>query len=442
MFTKFLSLRVNFAIVFAGSLLVILLTKMLSALLPSKYYFNFSTLVGGSSEPFIVDPPTVTGPKLCEVMERYGIPPSTFNRSIPCQETLEGSLSQDEIDQIYSIAFSSDQAVRNAFAETLRRVELKLLTDDEVRELISNNSTAGQAFETIFSGYVDQIGSIAGRGPRDAITALYKPVDEPISKKEEENISPATPKADKIPEDTVVKILQAHRDLKRELSNPSAVIKIPAIRKSQIDAIIHRPHSSLGGAVSDFYTGEMAMSFRSLMSQSFSRLGLPTGKDYDQKLIFSEINSFSWKDYVLAALLRATPVFLFGLVMGVAFGRPELFSVALAGGLAAFLLAWPLILMWNRLVQGSWADKQPLFFSLYGIYVISFFLTSRAAALLGTCLREQNLLRLPVLSKQAAVPGLRVGWREVTVNVTGAAIINAAVYLWNLYLPLSAAAAR
>jgi hypothetical protein len=442
MFTKFLTLRVNFVIVFVGPLFVLLLIKELSAFLPNKYYFNFSTLVGGSSEPFIVDPPTVTGPKLCEMMARHGIPTTTFNRPIPCNERFENRLSRDEVDKIYNIASSSDQAVRNAFTEALRRVGLKLLTDDEVRRLASENTTDAQAFEDIFDSYAQQIKGIATRGPHEAIDALYRE-SRGTKDKEEEEISPAAPAEDKgIPEDVIVRILQAHRDLKQRLLNPASVIKIGAIQKSSVENIIRHPFGTVPGNLSDYYTGEMLASFRSIMSQSFSRLGLAAGKDSERKIVLDEINKFYWRDYLLSIFLRLTPVFLFGLVAGAALGRSELFSIALAGGLTAFLLAWPLILMWNRLVHSSWADKQLIFLSLYGIYVISFFLTSRSAALLGACLREQNLLRLPALSKERLVPGLRVTWREVMVHIIAASIINAAVYIWNLYLPLSVAAAR
>lgn len=443
MLSKLLALKVNFVIVFAGALFIILLVKAISVLLPDKYYFNFSKLVGGGSEPFIVDPPSVTGRKLCEVMERHSIPLDTFGRPVACGETLEHRLSQDDIDGIYTIALSSDPAVREAFRETLRRVGIKPLTDAEVKQIASENPTVGQAFEAIFESYAQQIRAIATKGPAKAIEALYADLRPPS---ENVNDSSKTPISNKgVPEDVTLQIIQAHQNLKTELTGVSLAGKIPAIRKSWIDQAISRLDTEGGDislSISRYYTDGMLTALRASMSLGFSSFGLATGKDSDRKLIFAEINSFSWKNYILSILLRLTPVFLFGLLVGAAAGRSELFSIALAGGLTAFLLSWPLILMWDRLVQSNWSDKRAVFFSFYSIYMVSFFLTARSAGLLGTWLREQNIARLAAQSVQDLKPVIRVTWREVAINIAGAAVFNAAVYLWNLYIPLSTMAIR
>ena len=49
--------KANIAIVFLGAFAVMALIK-LTTYLPGKYYFSFSKLFAGASEPFIVDLPS------------------------------------------------------------------------------------------------------------------------------------------------------------------------------------------------------------------------------------------------------------------------------------------------------------------------------------------------------------------------------------------------
>src|SRR5688572_17738751 len=70
--------RGNFLIAFAGAALIIFAIKVTPLLLPAKYYFSFSSIMGSGTEPFIVDTPGVTGKKLCAVLEKYDIPKERF----------------------------------------------------------------------------------------------------------------------------------------------------------------------------------------------------------------------------------------------------------------------------------------------------------------------------------------------------------------------------
>ena len=77
--------RVNFAITFLGAFLLMFLIR-LTGLLPSQYYFSFSKLVAGDRGPFLVDPPSVTGAKLCELLRANGISPETMqSTSVDCR---------------------------------------------------------------------------------------------------------------------------------------------------------------------------------------------------------------------------------------------------------------------------------------------------------------------------------------------------------------------
>jgi hypothetical protein len=441
MLAKLVRLRVNFVIVFVGASLIILLIKLTSILLPPKYYFNFSKLVAGGSEPFIVDPPGVTGSKLCEVMTRYAIPENLFNRPIPCGEDYElNRISREEIDNIYTTALKSDQAIRNAFREVARQVPLHQLSDAEVKRIASKSETVGRAFDDIYNYYANQLGALANTGPSSTIEALYNGSDRanaPVYDYQPDD-RPDAPAHQGLSEDITTRLVQAHQSLRPQLTSAVLVQRIRPIRKSSIDEIVRRAQAGggVGWRVASYYSKELVTGLRDSMSSEFSRYGVASGFETDRQLIFAEINNFSSRNYMLSILLRLTPVFLFGFLVAIAVGRAELFSIALAGGLAAFLLSWPLILMWDRLVQSNWADQKGLFFAFYAVYIVSFFLTARSAAVLATWL-QQTTPNLATQSMQAMEAQTPVTWREVAVNVVAAIILNGIVYVWNVWIPLS-----
>ena len=149
------------------------------------------------------------------------------------------------------------------------------------------------------------------------------------------------------------------------------------IRKSSIDAILADTfmRSDLSERIEGYYLSRMLTALRGVMVSTFRAHQLaPGGKmDRDRSLMFSEINKFSYIDYVVSVLVRLAPVLIFGIVAGILFGPSELFSISFAGGFAAFLLTWPLMLMWDTLVSSSWVNKKELFFAFYAAYIVSFF---------------------------------------------------------------------
>src|SRR5437588_5539727 len=87
--------RVSVPIVLAGAALIIALVR-LTALLPEKYYFRFSTLVGSDRSPFIVEPPGVTYARLCDIVRKRHVDP-TFSVNLDgCPKATEASKLQAE----------------------------------------------------------------------------------------------------------------------------------------------------------------------------------------------------------------------------------------------------------------------------------------------------------------------------------------------------------
>jgi hypothetical protein len=438
MFEKLAALKVNFALVFLGAPLIILLIKASSMLLPPKYYFSFSRLVVGASEPFIVDPPGVTARKLCEVMERRTIPRETYRNLKYCTDDYEFSVSREDLDRIYGVALTSDPSIRKAFRDTAAQIPIQQLSDADVKRIAAESPSVGRAIEAIIDYYSNELAKLR-RGPSsdDAIAVLYKrgtggePGEEP-----EQPEQPA--KKGSLSDDVINHIVQAHESFRAELTSANLAKRIVPIKKSAIDEMIQKSEGTgnIGFKIAQYYTDQLNDGVEETISLGFARFGF----ENERKTIFDEINNFSWKNYLLSVLLRLTPVFLFGLLAGMLAGREELFSISLAGGLAAFLLSWPLMLMWERLVQSSWTDKRTLFFTFYAVYIVSFYLTARSAGMLGAWLREQKIAVVPDPSGLARGAAIRVKWREVAISIALAAVINGIVYSWNVFIPLAGAA--
>lgn len=444
MFNKALELRVNFVVAFGGALAIIFLIKAISAFLPAAYYFNFSKLMSGNSEPLIIEPPSVTGKKLCEILDRYDIPRDSFNRPITCTPEFAFTFTPEQIDKIYGIALKSDQAVRDAYVSVLKGASLTPLSDDEIANILAESRSVGSGYKAISQAYLTQLENLE-KQPQAIINALYAglvPEEKDAQSDDPDSKQPAAKGG--MTEEFKRRIAQASRNVAAVLSGEMLSQSIPTIKKSSVDDIIKSARNtgdSIGTQVSYHYSNGMAAKLNEVMSREFAKVGIAAGWEVDQKALFNEINRFSWKNYVISILLRLTPVFLFAMAIGWAMGRSELLSIALAGGLAAFLLSWPLMLLWDRVVQTSWNDARLFFFSLYAVYIVSFFVTARSAALLGIWLREQQITASATQATPEGAQGIRVTWRELATNVAAAVVVNGAVYAYNLFIPLTTGSA-
>jgi len=103
-------------------------------------------------------------------------------------------------------------------------------------------------------------------------------------------------------------------------------------------------------------------------------------------------------------------------------------------------LSWPLMLMWENLVDPRWNDQRPLFLVFYGIYVLSFFFTARFGAVIGALIRRGLMRRSdPLVSTGSGGVADAVTLRDFIVNLSASVLINVAVYATNVVIPLTAA---
>jgi hypothetical protein len=102
--------------------------------------------------------------------------------------------------------------------------------------------------------------------------------------------------------------------------------------------------------------------------------------------ILSQASQTGIFSYIVAALARVLPIFAVALLFGAYFGRREVTSISVGAGLLAFLLVWPILLLWDTVVQSQWAEYTTLFICIYLFYVVAFFAVAHSGSLIGAAL--------------------------------------------------------
>jgi len=450
MITNFFSVRVNLAIVLCGALAIIFGIKVTPLLLPAQFYFSFSKLVGAEPEPFMVDPPGVAAAKLCDLLEAKSIPPDVFSRQINCnaddlpradKRKHAEEYTKDQIDKIYSIALQSDLTLRKMLEVGRTQAQIKLIQPAQLDKIMDSSHNVRLAFEGVFHFYSNQLRQEAQQTIGETVETLYAdflPSEDPPSS----SLPPSEALYARLSSEDRNRIALAHNRFVQTLASASTTAADP-IKKSAIDHLLNRSiHQDLGRGIVDYYEESMVRRLNSALKAAFSAEGAAVPDEEAQKRIaLTEVLRASYWNYIIAIVVRLLPVVLIAVILGLIFGRREMTSVSVAGGLAAFLLSWPLMLLWDRLVQTSWVEKRPLFLAFYAVYIVSFYVTARASALVGSRLREGMGLGLGA-PHDAASEIASLSWKEVTVNITGAVLLNGMLYAWNAIIPFSNVASR
>ncbi len=451
-----LAFRVNIAIVFLGAFSVMALIK-LSSYLPAKYYFSFSKLFAGASEPFIVDPPSVTGAKLCALMSKHNLSPGDIGRSIDCSAKLEvqsavpsgtALFEPAEIDRIYSTALRTDPQLRQALVNTGSGFNPEPLAPEKLDEILSTSGSVNEAYRRIWETYSNALYSRLD----DAIGRGVKTVFGDVRVREAPQAAAGqggTGSGDEVKlkglsDDETQRIRRAHQAFLADLAASGIGAKASPLTKTKVDEIIKTAYSadSIQYGVTGHYRDTIIGGTEALLRSKFSDAGVtPVAEEQARRILFQELVKDGLNNYIIATLIRLVPVLIIGLVLGFMFGRAELLSSAFAGALAAFLLTWPIMLMWDRMVQSTWHDQKLMFMGFYAVYIISFFLTAKVGALIGIRAREGAPGHITgTIDRETAAISLKgVSWGELATNIVIGLLANGAVAAWNLVIPLSAA---
>ena len=451
--------RGNFVIAFAGAALIIFLIKVTPLLLPAKYYFSFSSLMGSDTEPFIVDPPGVTGHKLCALLSKYDIPRDRFSSNIDCsldyvsapQSSVYEPFQASEKDRIYTVALQSDPQLRNDLESVLRSTPIQLPTAADVDAILAQSGSVTRAFDKLMAGYKAALDPVVEGAISDKVKTAFA-ADIAASQARGQGEQSAPPEAEDgaggpanaLAPETREKILKAYSEAAARLNREQLAAAVQPITKTAVDKAIKDSYGWYGidNTLTRYYKDQLAEGYvHQVLMDAFKAQGLDVlSPDEERRLIYAEINKFSWVTYVIAILIRLAPVVLVAVVLGLAFGQGEVLSVGVAGALAAFLLSWPLMLMWDRLVQSSWQDKKTLFLLFYAAYIVAFFITARAGGMLGAKLREGTAMGRGIAAAADGGEVREISWGRIAMNVAASIAANVAVYMGNVIIPLQAMA--
>lgn len=433
-FGDLVRLRVNLAIVLVGAACVIGMVK-LTSLLPEQFYFRFSGLVKSDSSPFIVQPPGVTYARLCEIVRKNSIEDKTFAAGLDCafvsaQASSAPSYGQQNAEAIYRLAYAADPQIRATVTEAIRQLPVQPAADADVQQEAQYASNLGTFLNGIERRYTMQVRQQLK--PYIERTFADRFADLPDR---QETSRPPPQGQQGLAAEAVQLVSTAHATIAADITRPFPNLQLEPISKAKLDEIVSYGYSREGvvSSIADYYVEQVAEAYAERMRARLAGAGLDAKGDavaLDQAMLSEGAAS-----YGIAAAIRIAPVLLFGLLIGGFFGYREVDSAATAAGLAAFLLAWPVILLWETVVSSSWQDQQPLFIGFYIVYVLAFFLTARLGALIGTAIRKAVRGTEAGDGVMAAPSGLalRIG-RDVAL----ALVTNALFYIGNAMMVLVA----
>ncbi len=449
MLHNILTLRVNLALVFLGAFSVMLLIK-LTSLLPAQYYFSFSKLVAGDRGPFLIDPPSISGEKLCELLRRNRISSEDLRSvQVNCNENASAGQQQKqsgprfsprEIDAIYNSVLVNAAALRDSGQQLASRFTLTPMSEEDFGEILASAKTVDAAVKEISRRYKFQVRQGVEQPLRQAVERVLSVLPEPEYRpadRQELSLPPLS-------EAERSRLRAAHASFLRSVNGRFARAPQTPIQKSDLDEIVESAYGKYGltSQITQHHSKPVAAVIETTLTESVAAQGLQLRSSNQlQQVVFAELSVAGLSDYAVAVLIRLGAVLLFGIVAGIAFGRHEFLSIAVAAALAAFLLSWPLMLMWDKLVGVNWNDQRPLFLLFYGIYVLSFFVTARFGAVIGALLRRAVMRRdepLLTTGRDAAIANA-VTFRDFVVNLAASVFINIAVYATNIVIPLTAA---
>jgi hypothetical protein len=429
---KVFDLRANIAIVVVGVTLIIALTKAFALMMPAQYYFAFSQILSQEGDPpLIVEQPSITLARLCDIMKRNNLPAQALgDKQVHCNlgGPLQG-LTREQKDKIYTTLLRADGAMRAAFSDALQSLRLQSVGEAGVSEVAEGQENLSKAVDDLRAKYDDQVRTAVAEKVTGKMRELYGTL-----------VSEAPGVGGSLSANDVKILSSVDAALPQEITGVALAKAVPEIRKSAIDDMIARfeeQQADVTDEITNFYLGGPSKLIEETARRILVRVGAWGDREQVQRQLFSEVSRFSWPNYVIGILLRLTPVLLVGFVLGLLVGRREAFSIALAGGLAAFLLSWPMILMWDNVVAPKWHDKELWFLALYVNYAVAFFFTARAAALLGARVQEMRSIDVAILRGPAS---RAVAWREIAINGGAALLLTVLAYTWNFLIPLAAAA--
>lgn len=365
---------INLKIVTASMLCVCLAVSLLQ-LLPSKYYFNFSSIVSGKNTTQFfaykthAAPVTYCAVKLKEVDWDQESLPAELNQACKVFDQFDSF-----IYSVYPVEASAN-GVRLASPNYRKMMSTYLLAISEASRNVAD--------------LLKREGMLVERG----LTGLSEVEIDAIF----------------VEEQTVTLI---------------AIIRhmMPDFGANHFDALqlVQAGFPSLA-ELSDQMRSQLEVD-RNTLRQSSD--WVPLAEQFISEEYSNEINYLNGEIYgiptdnlPIAFLLKLLPPLLAGFAVAAVL-RPKLpDDIALGAAMVAFLLSWPVVVLWNVVVDNQYRDTWPIMFGLYTAYIFAYYFLAKLGSQFG--------IKLSYRSEPGKVAEY-VDWNKV-ISTTATSLVTSAV---------------
>ena len=329
------------AVIFLISLLVIFALVKALTLLPSRYYFTFSQIVGPQNQTQFLASPELPSP-------------AAFCRALHVKE--------------------SESQIRETVSLTEREVELL----EPCGELNAMHDVQYQVFYTYDIVDGQHLNSDGYNAALDRLISFLK--------NNEAIIKGAMLQNGVVPENSLSNLtaIDIENILVQDnyLNIPNIINYLAGNQASDSYAVYDtlRNATELGSLVGDV-ENQAAIDQQGLRSrpewvkraETFRRTQLASQHEEIQAAILAQDKYLFWP----AVLLKMAPAFVGAFLIGL--WRPEraIFDAPIAAGVVAFLFCWPIIALWDVIVASEWKSLRPQFLALYLSYVLAYFFSAR-----------------------------------------------------------------
>ena len=409
------NVRVDLVVVLMATLLTIAAIK-LTALLPASLYFSFSQAFSDDLGAFLVPRPVLEARQQCELAREKGF---SF---VDCNNLGQPSSIMSEVE-------------KEAFVQAIVDVQSSVVRDGQLTAIVPSVQRELEQLTAQFDStltYRDSIADFREKRIREisqefiepysrAIRARYAALVDAGNAETEaavDETGPGGPVATAQPKRDVAAIFaQAEYSLMQERRQAAPLVFAP-LSLREINRIVD-------GKV-QYWQADRGV--ETLLVERIERQIAP---DYFEKIkaggldveaiaadVSGAVISQNGWQYAAALVIRLLVPLLAAFAVAALLGIGVRRSIAVGCGFAAFLLAWPVALLWEGIVESQYADMRLMFMAFYVAYVVSFVSLGWLGATLGAMAnRYWKVRKLVADDEQARFAGVMDLARQLPAQV-------------------------
>lgn len=445
-------LRVDLVYLFLAAVVTVFLIK-LTSLLPASLYFNFSSSFSSDMGAFLIPRPVLEARQQCELARAKGFAfkPCPTDETVDLLDDEQRKLLAQAVIEVQSMHMQGGSVVLDSFqnprdlAELTDEIESELGYRDsladfrDIRLRTVAGSVSGGFVQAISDRFDVLVPSQQATEDFQAENDGGQPVEDVAVDGEESGGPPGTGDpgvdmdgapgtedigpADAMNDETDPALASASQKLARAENSLLAGLQrnhvaIQAATLPEIEKLLAGSSYIWAAreAVDNYFAGRVADALRPAFEDSIRSAGLDIDRTKSE-MERAVIAQTGWQ-YALALLIRLATPFAAAALLAMVAGAGMRLSIAVGCAFSAFVLAWPVVLLWNGVVEASYRDLRGIFIAFYIAYVASFFTLGWFGATVGAILHQQ--FRIPYSRQMDESPhlaGVRALARQIPFQV-------------------------